>query len=109
MLCHWVVVSLCTRTSASHFRRPALPITTPGWRHLGRCPLIANRPNGCEWSSESRPPDKPMKKAGRTFVKMSGLSSYLTMDAEFLLPVSLPPPPGALFNDNTSPSFQIPR
>lgn len=58
MLCRWVVVSLWIRTSASHFHDPALPIIATGWGHLGRCPLNANRPNGCVWSSGSRPTDE---------------------------------------------------
>lgn len=47
----------------------------------------------------------------RSLVKMSGLSSCLTMGAGLLLPVSLPPLSGALLsnnnNNNTAESFQF--
>lgn len=54
-------------------------------------------------------PINRMEAAGRTFVKMSGLSSYLTVGAGLILPALLTPPPGAILSNNTTGSSQSPR
>lgn len=52
-------------------------------------------------------PINRLEEAERTFVKMSGLSSYFTVGAGLLLPAVLTPPTGAILSNNTTESSQI--